>query len=265
MKKIASFILMFLVLFIIGCSNNPVEGVVNISFSEQFLNNKIFVDDIIDTTQVDVIINYKNGTKENKSLFDLGINLLDTTESGDKNITVTYKNKTINLEYSVYNPEIISAQFSQTIKLYVGETATFASYSMVVLYENGKIETVSFDNCVLSNIDYSVDGEEKQLNVAYKGYTKQVSYVVTYREIEESFLYAIIDKTGVLDGEYVARVNNKILSIYSAEDLDNIYTTKQLTEGDFNTYTMSWISGGDFVSVILSLQNGSLVIDYPAQ
>jgi len=261
MKRVVAFIFVFLAIFSFGCTKEPSVKVVAISFSAEFLQTKIYLNDEVDVSETYVVVRYSNNKIETISLDKLGINSVDTSKSGKCSLRILYKEFLADLEYYIYEPVVINANFSQNIVVYIGEPISVESYSMSVLYDNGDIENVSFDKCTISDVDYTLTENSKILNVTYKGYTKQVSYSVTYRKIVSNEAYVLEDRTGYISSGYVAVVNNGMLNIYESSDLNNIYLSKGITEGGHNSYTMSWSSGGKLIQAILTLQNGVLVVE----
>ncbi len=131
--------------------------------------NKINVGDTLDTSAIEVLVEYMDGYSESVAANQLTVGTIDTTTYGDKELIVTYKGIQIKYMVKVVGPVSITVnKGSYPEKVKVGATYAAPEITGYLTYSDDTKKLLSAADFTLGALDTSAAGK-KEIKVAYEG------------------------------------------------------------------------------------------------
>lgn len=131
--------------------------------------NKINVGDTLDTSAIEVLVEYMDGYSESIAANQLTVGTIDTTTYGDKELIVTYKGIQIKYTVKVVGPVSITVnKGSYPEKVKVGATYAAPEITGYLTYSDDTKKLLSAADFTLGALDTSAAGK-KELKIAYQG------------------------------------------------------------------------------------------------
>ena len=185
------------------------------------VNNKLNVGESLDTSKIQVAVEYENGKGEVVEAYNLTVGTVDTTTYGKKSLSITYKGITI--EYPVEVVGMVSltvnkGSYSETVK-FGGEFDT-SGITALVEFSDGTHKSLTAADLKLGNISVATLGDQ-DLTVSYEN-------AETGEKVETTVKITVIgvEALTVVDGT----VSNEIFK-GEALDLSNIKVSVKYTDG----------------------------------
>lgn len=187
-----------------------------------------FVGDSLDDSVIQIKVTYENQTSENITITKEMISGFDTSTAGDKEVTITYKEKTTTLAYTVTPIKATAFTVNQTLKstYYTGDEFE-SNITLSVTYNNSTIKNnVSLESNMISGFDTSEVGNKK--------------FVITVEELSQEFDYEVkllvmtgIEistpfKTTYFVGETLDTTNGKLKLLYNSGKFELVDITKDM-------------------------------------
>ena len=133
------------------------------------LPEKLIVGDALDTSSVIVIAKYDDGTSKTVSSSDLTFSAVDTATAGEKQITITYKDKSATATVNVLGVKSITLITSDVNTLVMKDaTVDLSELKANVVYTDDSTAVISLSQLTVDAIDTATCGE-KTVSVSYKG------------------------------------------------------------------------------------------------
>ena len=133
------------------------------------LPEKLIVGDTLDTSAVTVIAKYDDGTTKTVSASDLTFSAIDTSETGEKQITITYGDKTATATVSVIGVKTLTLITADVNTLVMKDAALdLSELKATVVYTDDSTAVLSLADLTVDAIDTATCGE-KSVAVSYKG------------------------------------------------------------------------------------------------
>ena len=166
------------------------------------IKNKINVGEILDTSGIQVLVEYANGESEILGIGDLIIGALDTATYGKKELSITYKGVTVNYPVEVVGAVSLTVNkgsHPESVKVY-GTIDTSAITAFVTYSDDTKVSLTAAE-LTIGSIDTAIVGPQ--------------SFKVSYNGLETSVDITVVgvESLTVVDGT----VKNEILK---GQDLD---------------------------------------------
>ena len=120
-----------------------------------------FIDDPFDPTGMSVYAKYSDNTEVRLMNDEYEISELDSTTSGEKEIMITHKNKTIPFVVTVKEKEVMEIEVTKYPKTtyVVGEDLDFTDLEISKVYDNGDRELLDSDQYTMNSSAYKKDVE----------------------------------------------------------------------------------------------------------
>ena len=243
----------------VGCNKGkepPVDLVKSVVVSSNFYNQEIYVEDYIELKDFSVLVTYESGEKETLSLSSFGVEILNTSIIGKQALNLKYKNKEFSVNYEVLEIVPMNAMYKgKLIELYRNEDVDFSNNFISVVYNNGEEHNICFDDCVISEIDYSLTNEDRFFTVTFNGVSAEVPYAVTNRPIELNKDYIFDDTLGIFE-EHAEKIRFTESGYIVHND---VYSTGQgIEEGSFNRFVTKNIYNNKLVDICFYLVNDTV-------
>lgn len=145
---------------VIGISSMTVSGV----------KKTIFVGEALDTSAMELVIKYKDGTTGSANVGSFSVGTIDSTSYGTKQLSITYNGFTIQYAVEVIGPVSLTVNkgsYSEKV-LYNGTLDTSAIAAVVKYSDNVTEKTLTAADLTIGTIDTSSVGK-KSLKVSYGG------------------------------------------------------------------------------------------------
>ena len=149
------------------------------------LPEKVIVGDTVDTSSVTVNAKYDDGTTKTVTATELTFSSVDTATAGDKQLTITYGDKTATVTVTVLGIKSVTLITAEVNTLVMkGDTVDLSELKATVVYTDDTSEVISYENLTVDALDTATAGE-KTVTVAYKGATAPLTVKVDgIKEIE---------------------------------------------------------------------------------
>lgn len=142
------------------------------------VKNKIFVGEVLNTSAIEVVVKYDDGTEEIVNIADLVVGTVDTTTYGKKTLAVTYKGVTI--QYPVEVVGAVSLKVNQGScpnKVMYGATLDTSNIAALLTYSDNTEKALTKADLTLGTIDTTSVGTQA-LTVSYGGLSTTVDVTV---------------------------------------------------------------------------------------
>ena len=191
------------------------------------VKNKINVGETLDTSAIQVLVNYANGEDVILGIEDLTLGTVDSSTYGSKQLSITYKGVTIQYPVEVVGVESLTV-VDNTVKKEIlkGEALDTTGISVNVSFTDGTIDSLGASDLTLGSIDENTAGEQK-LTVTYRD--KTIEYTVKVCEIVKLRIDGV--DSVVPAGEVIDISNMQVFGVYN----DSAETEIQLTDGTITT------------------------------
>ncbi len=198
------------------------------------VKNKLNVGETLDTSKIQVAVEYENGKGEVVEAYNLSVGTVDTTTYGKKSLSVTYKGITI--EYPVEVVGMVSltvnkGSYSETVK--IGGEVDTSGITALVEFSDGGRKSLTAADLKLGNISTATLGEQ-DLTVSYEN-------AETGEKVETTVKITVIgvETLTVVDGT----VDKEIFK-GAALDLSNIKVSVKYTDGSTDSLDFADLSLG---------------------
>lgn len=204
-----------------------VIGITSINVITNSIKNKINVGEALDTSSIEVLVEYSNGESVIAKAADLTLGTVDTATHGKKELSITYKGITVQYPVEVVGVESLTV-VDNTVKKEIlkGQALDVSGISVNVKYTDGSTDTLDAAALTLGSVDENTAGEQT-LTVSYLD--KTVNYTVKVCEIVSIRIEGV--NNVVPAGEEIDISNMKVYGVYN----DSAHTEIQLTDGTITT------------------------------
>lgn len=270
LKKILGVFILTLCLMLSGlafaaCGGDEILEISNVTG----FNQSVQVGVEYDTSEISITIKYKSGKTEVVDNSKLTFSTLDTSTAGTKQLTVTYKDFSINVNVLVYeNDEIVEITQVSGVKqtVHLGDEYDYSTITATVTYQSGRTETIQSSALSFSGLNTSVSGNQT-LVISYQEFTYEVNVLVYENDdVTSATLMAGTYATTVgLGAEYdTSNIQLKLTYISGREE---IIPASQLTITEIDTTTIGTQElkvtyGQTEVKVNVQVQKNYMVIGY---
>lgn len=268
MRKLAFVLMAFCCFMLVGCDNakSNDNSVVALTVCDEFKESIVYVGEDINFDNYTLTVEFSSGETDTISLSEATITGLDTNVVGKQLIQVEYKDKAIIIEFTVYDIVPIAGTYKgESLTLYCKEQPNFEDVFITILYTNGEERTVPLTETEIGNIDYTLDGNEKTLEVKYESVSVKIPYKVTYREIEPSNVYNYVDLVDEsLSGYKITFYEDvaEVFEIVNGERKVKEKFTYQNIDNNCKLRTFRLVSKVGLVDVIYYLAGDTVYCDY---
>ena len=229
MKKIAKLALSFVLCFMMAltfsaCKEPEIESA---SIKEGTLETTINQYDVLDTSNVVVIVKYVDGKLKEVESKNLEFGTIDTNTVGEKTLEITYKKYSFEVTIEVVEATVESLEVKSGLVATVGQYDVYSLGNIVVeaTFENGAKRTIAN-----SNLSFTLNTEvvgEQTLTISYKGVSTTQTVTVIEAVVASATIKAGTVESSVLVGTEL-NTNNIVLVVtfengavreFSSEDL----------------------------------------------
>ena len=131
-------------------------------------------------------------------------------------------NKGDGLEQNPSEEEIVITHLSytgETLIIYKEEALHFDGLKFTVNYSDENKERVDFSEAILTNIDYKLDGEIKELTLTYNSFSVSIPYKVTYRPIIPEVEYKFVDNSGCFTNYELSKISGNKVKLFDVTEV----------------------------------------------
>lgn len=223
-----------------GTTGNPL---VSITLSEN-LKDTFFLNEELNLDGIDVVLTYKDDSTKN---IDLSLDMIsgfDTSTTGEKTLTVTYKKKTYTHDYTVVEAVATSIEVDTPFKsnYFTNHPVDVAEGKLLVTYSDNSTKRVFITADMISNFD-STSAGTKTLTITYLGCTTTFEYVVTDPRATKITIASAF-KTNYFVGDTIDISGGKITVTYEDNSTSTLPVSALMISG-FNTES----SGSKIMSI----------------
>lgn len=268
MRKLAFVLMAFCCFMLVGCDNakSKDNSVIALTVCDEFKESIVYVGEDVNFDNYTLTVEFSSGETDTISLSEATITGLDTNVVGKQLIQVEYKDKAIIIEFTVYDIVPISGTYKgESLTLYCKEQPNFEDVFITILYTNGEERTVPLAETEIGSIDYTLDGNEKTLEVKYESVSVKIPYKVTYREIKPSNVYNYVDLVDEsLSGYKITFYEDvaEVFEIVNGERKVKEKFTYQNIDNNCKLRTFRLVSKVGLVDVIYYLAGDTVYCDY---
>lgn len=192
------------------------------------LKTNYFVGDSMESTEIKIKVTYENQTSEEITITKDMISGFDTSTAGNKKITVTYKEKSVEASYTVTAVQATEFTVNKTLKstYYTGDEFE-PNITLSVTYNNSTSRNnIPLESSMISGFDTNEPGNKK-FTITIENISKEFDYsvellVLTNVELESSF------KTTYFVGETLDTTNGKLKLTYNSGKIETIPITENM-------------------------------------
>ena len=125
------------------------------------------------------VATFENGTSETVTVTSDMITGFDTETAGEKTMTITYRELTIDVDYTVVDAALSSLALSASFKTeyFVGEDLIVEGGTLTATYEDSNSESITITPDMITNFDSTTAGS-RMLTITYKSKTVEVPYLI---------------------------------------------------------------------------------------
>ena len=198
------------------------------------VKNKINVGETLDTSKIQVLVEYENGESEIVEAADLTVGTIDTATYGKKELSITYKGVTIQFPVEVVGAVSITVNkgsYPESVK--IGGTLDVSAITAFVTYSDNTAKPLATADLTVGAIDTATVGKQS-LKVSYNGLETAVEINVVGVET-----LTVVDNTidkEILKGETLDLNNISVNVTYTDGTTDSL-NFEALTLGSIDTNT----------------------------
>lgn len=183
-----------------------------------------------------LVIVLENGTTEDVTLTSDMISNFDTSTPGEKTLTITHREFSLDIDYVVLDAEVSSlAVYTQfKTEYFVGDSINADGGKLSVTYADGNNELVDLTNDMISNFDNTTPGT-RFLTITYKGFSITYSYKIKLVELA-TIQVSTPFKTEYFAGESLDITGGKLLLTYNNGTTEIIDITTSMVSNFNNSY-----------------------------
>lgn len=246
MKRLIKFSTLFLFMFfasvgLVACEPKLEE----IYVDESTIKTEYFVGETQETYENAVVYQkYSNGTEkvvEDKE--NITFSTISTLEVGTKTLTITYKEKTCDVEITVREKLVTGLTINGLKTSYVVDEVQDNSCTITATYEDGTTEVVDLANVTFSAISTEVVSTTQKIIVTYKNFSKDVAVNVAAKPVEGiRFVEGSVKNSYYQKDEFEGFSGAEVLIVYFDQ------TTEEIAFSDltFTPNTISTDNVGEF-------------------
>lgn len=186
------------------------------------IKTNYYVGDSMESTEIKIKVTYENQTSEEITITKDMISGFDTSTAGNKKITITYKEKSVEASYTVTAVKATKFAVNQTLKAtyYTGDEFE-QNITLSVTYNNGTIKnSIPLESSMISGFDTSEPGDKK-FTITIENISREFDYsvellVLTNVELASDF------KTTYFVGETLDTTNGKLKLTYNSGKIETV-------------------------------------------
>lgn len=260
MKKIIKWIWIIILVVIGACVGLAVHfnlfgtnaTLTKIDLDKQ-IQTEYHLKDQINLNGAKIIATYSNKQTETIDITSDRISGFDTTTAGTRTLTITYKEKTKQVSYTVVKTQTTIQLLGNIVTEYkVGDSLSINNAKLLVTYDDNSTEVVNITSSMISGFNTTTAGTKNMAITTSQGKTLVVSYTVA--SVSKIELIGTI-KTEYKLNESLDTNNAKILVTYSNDETKQVDLTQSMIIGFYTTSTGTR-------TLTISYQTKTLEIEY---